>query len=88
MYLLKQSNLKKILKNMILAFGVILWLGALSPEIFIKAGTGCILDENGEELTAEEAKDFMEAYFYGDKEQECDAPVKLRYRLAILEVFE
>lgn len=88
MYLFKRMNRKKILKNMVVAFGVILWVGALSPEIFVKSGTGCILDENGRELTPEEAKDFMEAYFYGNKEQKETTPIEIRYRLAILEAFE
>lgn len=88
MYWLKQLNIKKILKNTVIAFGVILWVGALSPEIFIKSGTGCILDENGEELTAEDARDFMEAYFYGKKGLEEDASVEITYKLAILELFE
>jgi len=44
---------KKYLVNTLMTFGVVLWVGALSPEIFIRTGLGCVLDENGEELTAD-----------------------------------
>lgn len=78
---------KKYLKKILAALGVVLWVGALSPEIFIQSGLGCILDENGEELTAEEAKQFMDSYFYGatDGNAEKDAAVKIQYKLALLE---
>ena len=78
------SKIQKLIKNTVIALGVILWVGALSPEIFIEPGNGCILDENGEELTPEAARDFMEAYFYADEE---DKEVKIRYKLAIFNFF-
>ncbi len=74
---------KKYLKNILAVLGVVLWVGALSPEIFIQSGLSCILDENGEELTAEEAEKFMESYFYGN--EDTDASVEIQYRLALLE---
>ncbi len=67
-----------------MVLGVVLWVGALSPEIFMQAGLGCILDENGEELTAEDAKEFMEAYFYGNQTQG-EASVEISYKFALLE---
>lgn len=66
------------------AFGVILWVGALSPEVLIKAGDGCIFDENGESLTQEEAADFMESRFFGNGGEEAGA---VRYKLAVTELF-
>lgn len=74
------------IKRLILAFGVILWVGALSPEIFMKTGDGCILDENGEALTQEEAEDFMESYFFGDDSSLSSKDVK--YKIAIAELFK
>ncbi len=74
----------KYLKNILMVLGVVLWVGALSPEIFVQAGLGCILDENGEELTAEDAKEFMEAYFYGNQAQG-EASVEINYKFALLE---
>lgn len=74
----------KYLKNILMVLGVVLWVGALSPEIFVQAGLGCILDENGEELTAEDAKEFMEAYFYGNQDQG-EASVEISYKFALLE---
>ena len=78
---------KKYLKNILTAFGVVLWVGALSPEIFIQSGLSCILDENGEELTAEEAEKFMDSYFYGSANGESDAEskVEIQYKFALLE---
>ncbi len=78
---------KKYFRKFLMISGVVLWVGALSPEIFINSGIGCILDENGEELTADEAKEFMESYFYSDIEQEEEA-VKLKYKLALLEFWK
>lgn len=78
---------KTYLKNMLAAMGVILWIGALSPEIFIKPGIGCILDENGVELSADDAEEFMEAYFYGDADGDEEAGIEIKYKFAILELF-
>jgi len=75
---------KKYLKKTLMFFGVILWVGALSPEIFVRSGLGCILDENGEELTVEDAEEFMDVYFYGDQ-AEAKNPVEIKYKFALLE---
>lgn len=77
---------KKCLKNILVALGVVLWVGALSPEIFIQAGLGCIVGENGEELTAEDAQEFMESYFYGNSDE--DDAVEIQYKFALLELFK
>jgi hypothetical protein len=69
----------KLWKKLALAFGIILWVGALSPEIFVKSGSGCIFDESGNELDASGADEFMEAFFYDE------TPVKVNYRFAILD---
>ncbi|MDE5699124.1 MAG: hypothetical protein K2I96_17240 [Lachnospiraceae bacterium] len=78
---------KKYLINTLMAFGVVLWVGALSPEIFMQSGLSCILDENGEELTAEDAEKFMDSYFYGGTNGESDAEstVEIQYKFALLE---
>ena len=78
---------KKWLKNILMVFGVVLWVGALSPEIFIQSGRSCILDENGEELTAEDAEEFMEAYFYGNAGKNADDTIEIHYKFALLELF-
>ena len=93
MFLQKKSlrkNLTKNLKKILAAVGVVLWVGALSPEIFIQSGLGCILDENGKELSAEDAEQFMEAYFYRnmDRNAKEDATVKIQYKFALLELFQ
>jgi len=79
---------KKYFKNALMILGVVLWVGALSPEIFVNSGIGCILDENGEELTVEEAKEFMESYFYGDTKEEEESAVKVKYKFALLEFWK
>lgn len=76
---------KTFLVNLLAALGVILWVGALSPEIFVKPGAGCILDENGQELSAEDAEAFMEAYFYTDTDKDSREKIKLKYKFALLE---
>lgn len=75
--------LKNIFKKAMILLGAVIWIGALSPEIFIKAGEGCIFDENGRELTQEEAEDFMEAYFYGNADK--DTEVTIKYKIALFD---
>lgn len=79
---------KKYLKKILMVFGVVLWVGALSPEIFIQSGLSCILDENGEELSAEDAREFMESYFYGNADKGADSTVEIKYKFALLELFQ
>lgn len=69
-------------KRVFLTFGVIIWIGTLSPEVIVKSGDGCIFNEDGEALTEEEAQDFMEAYFYS-KDKKTD---KVEFKLGILEL--
>ncbi|MDE7322701.1 MAG: hypothetical protein K2N73_08170 [Lachnospiraceae bacterium] len=76
------------IKNMLAALGVVLWVGALSPEILVKPGIGCILDADGKELTMEDAEDFMEAYFYGTADSDEETKVEIKYRFALLELLE
>lgn len=78
---MRRWNLVKAAKYVAAALGVVLWVGALCPEIFIKSGDGCIVGENGVELTAQEARAFMESYFYGDDTAE------IRYKIALFEMF-
>jgi hypothetical protein len=66
-------------KKVALAVGIFLWVGALSPEIFVKSGKGCIFGEDGRELDAYEANEFMEAFFYEDK------PIEVNYKFALLD---
>jgi len=87
---------KKYLKNILMVSGVVLWVGALSPEIFIQTGPGCILDENGEELSAKDAEAFMESYFYRnsdknfdeDSDENANTQVEIQYKFALLELFQ
>ena len=60
------KSINKYLKKTLAALGVILWVGALSPEIFISSGLNCILDENGEELAPDDAAEFMEQMDKGE----------------------
>ncbi|MDE6363565.1 MAG: hypothetical protein K2O40_01700 [Lachnospiraceae bacterium] len=78
----------KFIKKVLAALGVILWVGTLSPEIFINSGLNCILDENGEELSQEDAAEFMEAYFYRGPDKDGENAVELQYKFALLEYFK
>lgn len=69
------------MRNMILMLGAVLWLGALSPEIFVDAGAGCIFDEKGNVLDRDDAREFMESYFFDENETE------LKFKLGIMEFF-
>lgn len=74
------------MRNMILMLGVVLWIGALSPEILIDGASGCIFDENGNALDEEEAQEFMEIYFYKNKTDGRQSP-KLEWKFGIVELF-
>lgn len=78
----EQDKMKRIL----MALGVILWVGALSPEIFMKSGGGCIFDENGEALTQKEADAFMEEYFFEDSDAQTQK--KVTYKFALSKLFQ
>jgi hypothetical protein len=67
-------------KKMAIAIGIFIWVGALSPEIFVKSGKGCIFDENGNELDADKGDEFMESFFYEDE------PLRVNYRFALLDL--
>ncbi len=77
--------MKKGLHNMKTIFamaGILLWIGAVSPEIFVEGGMGCIKDVNGKELTRQEAQALLEELLYGDlPEQE----MTIVYKSKILE---
>lgn len=53
------------MKMMLTMAGILLWIGAVSPEIFIEGGMGCIKDINGKELTRQEASALLEELLYG-----------------------
>lgn len=74
------------MRNMIMMLGAVLWIGALSPEIFIDSGAGCIFDEEGNALNQEEAQEFMESYFYSDENDDSESP-RLEFKLGIMELW-
>ncbi|MBQ3163607.1 MAG: hypothetical protein IJC02_03580 [Lachnospiraceae bacterium] len=54
------------IKTLFAMTGILLWIGAVSPEIFVEGGMGCIKDENGEDLTRQEAQALLEDILYGE----------------------
>lgn len=75
------------MRNMIWMLGAVLWIGALSPEIFIDSTGGCIFDEEGNELSREEAQEFIESYFYKNKSDGREAP-KLEFKFGISKLLD
>lgn len=73
------------IKTMFAMAGILLWIGAVSPEIFIEGGMGCIKDENGQELTRQEAQALLEDILYGEMTEEENTIV---YKSKILEWIE
>ncbi len=53
-------------KTIFAMMGILLWIGAVSPEIFIEGSMGCIQDENGKVLTRQEAQALLEDMLYGE----------------------
>lgn len=54
------------IKTLFLMTGILLWIGAVSPEIFIEGGMGCIKDADGKDLTKQEAQALLEDILYGE----------------------
>lgn len=55
------------IKKLFAMTGILLWIGAVSPEIFIEGSMGCIKDENGRELTRQEAQVVLEDILHGER---------------------
>lgn len=70
------------IKTIFAMTGILLWIGTVSPEIFIEGGMGCIKDENGKELTRQEAEALLEDMLYGEESDEENTIV---YKSKILE---
>ena len=81
-----KSVLLQRIKKTAMVLGVVLWVGALSPEIFVKLGGGCIVDEDGNALTQEEADAFMQSYFLEKDSNE--GTKKVTYKIALAELFQ
>ncbi|MDE7266773.1 MAG: hypothetical protein K2N89_04840 [Lachnospiraceae bacterium] len=75
------------MRNLIGMLGVVLWIGTLSPEIFIDTTAGCIFDEDGNELDQAQAQEFMESYFYGDAKNDNTSP-QLEFKFGIMKLFD
>lgn len=80
---MKLGNIREITKQFVLTAGILLWIGALSPEIFIETGLGCLADKNGREITTQEAEAFLETFFYSDENGEEEIPIE--YKSLLLE---
>lgn len=70
------------IKKLFAMTGILLWIGAVSPEIFIEGSMGCIKDENGRELTRQEAQVVLEDILHGERSGEENVIV---YKSKILE---
>jgi len=75
------------MRNLVLMLGVVLWIGTLSPEIFVNSAAGCIFDEDGNELNQEEAQAFMESYFYRDEKCNETSPT-LEFKLGVMKLLD
>ncbi len=69
-------------KNVITAFGLVLWIGLISPEIFVDPAMGCFVNEEGEALTEDEAKQLFEELFLQE-----DGQIQIIFRSKIWEWF-
>ncbi len=56
-------------KNIITTLSILLWIGVIGPELFIDPKMGCFVNEEGEALTEEEARQlYDELYLHEDGE--------------------
>lgn len=73
------------IRTMLTMAGILLWIGAVSPEIFMEGGMGCIKDSNGKELTSKEAQALLEDMLSGELSEEDSTIV---YKSKIMEWIE
>ena len=73
------------IRTIVTMAGILLWIGAVSPEIFIEGGMGCIKDSNGKELTSQEAQALLEDMLYNE---ESDEESTIVYKSKIMEWIE
>lgn len=73
------------IRTIITMAGILLWIGAVSPEIFIEGGMGCIKDSNGKELTSQEAQALLEDMLNGELS---DEESEIVYKSKIVEWIE
>lgn len=73
------------IRTMLTMAGILLWIGAVSPEIFMEGGMGCIKDSNGKELTSQEAQALLEDMLSGELSEEDSMIV---YKSKIMEWIE
>ena len=65
---------------MITSLGIVLWIGVISPEIFVDPAMGCFVSEDGETLTEDEARQLFEDLFLEEEGQ-----VQIQFRSKIWE---
>lgn len=67
--------------------GIVLWIGIISPEIFIDAGTGCLADENGNSISRKEAAKVLENYFLNSENRDFNDDVEVVFKFKLFEIF-
>ena len=68
----------------ILIFGMTLWIGVVSPEIFTEPGMGRFGREDGDQISREEAEDILMSLLSPEESEE-DATMQIAYKSRILE---
>ena len=58
------KKIKEMARQFLLAAGILLWIGVTGPEIYVEAGLGCLMDQEGRKMTRQEAEAFLEEFFY------------------------
>ena len=79
--------MNKKLFQFIIMTGIVLWIGIISPEIFIDAGTGCVTDENGNNISREEAREILEKIFGYDESSDFDDDTDFVFKCKMFELF-
>ncbi len=67
-------------KNIITTLGILLWIGVISPELFIDPQMGCFVNEDGEALTEEEARQLYDELYLQE-----DGQVQIIFRSKLWE---
>ena len=67
--------------------GIVLWIGIISAEFFIDAGTGCMADEYGYSFCRKEAAKVVENYFLNSENRDFNDDVEVVFKFKLFEIF-
>lgn len=88
-YQIKERHGISVKRFFLLTVGIVLWIGAVSPEIFAEPGMGCLGREDGQPITKEESEQVWWSLLYpGYSASNEDSSSQVVYKSRLLKWLE